>query len=137
MTAQAPLIIAGNGVVRSKASAALIRFAEAFHLPVVTTFMAKGTIPADHPLALGVIGLPRRDAVFQRIEAADVVVAVGYDLVEVAPTQWNPARDKQDYAPGLLPCRCRCCIHSGRRGHRRSERVVIGAHGQSCRHPNH
>ena len=95
VTAQAPLIIAGNGVVRSKASAALIRFAEAFHLPVVTTFMAKGTIPANHSLALGVVGLPRRDAVFQRIEAADVVVTVGYDLVEVAPTQWNPARDKK------------------------------------------
>lgn len=94
-TARAPLIIAGNGVVRTSASAALVRFAEARNIPVVTTFMAKGTIPASHPLALGVIGLPSEDMRSWRLEQADVVMSVGYDLVEYAPERWNPARDKK------------------------------------------
>ena len=94
-TARYPLVVAGNGVVRAKASAALRHFAEALNLPVATTFMAKGTIPFGHPLALGVIGLQRRDSVSWWLERADVVVAVGYDLVEYAPARWNPYRDKK------------------------------------------
>src|SRR5262249_32103523 len=77
------------------ASAALVRFAETLNLPVATTFMAKGTIPFAHPLALGVIGLQGRDSVSWWLDRADVVIAVGYDLVEYAPARWNPYRDKK------------------------------------------
>lgn len=94
-TARCPLVVAGNGVVRARASAALVRFAEALNLPVTTTFMAKGTIPFAHPLALGVIGLQNRDTVSWWLDRADVVVTVGYDLVEYAPVWWNPYRDKK------------------------------------------
>jgi acetolactate synthase I/II/III large subunit len=93
--AQAPLIIAGNGVVRSEASEALVQCAEAWNIPVVTTFMAKGVIPATHPLSRGVIGLPSWDAHATWLEQADVVLSVGYDLVEYAPARWNPARNKK------------------------------------------
>ncbi len=102
-TARYPLVVVGNGVVRAKASAALVRFAEALNLPVATTFMAKGTIPSGHPLALGVIGLQSRDSVSWWLERADVVVAVGYDLVEYAPTRWNPSRDKKIVHLDLSP----------------------------------
>lgn len=101
--ARAPLIIAGNGVVRSGASAALVHFAETRNIPVVTTFMAKGVIPATHPLTLGVIGLPSGDLNSWRLEQADVVVSVGYDLVEYAPGRWNPARDKKIIHLAPLP----------------------------------
>jgi len=94
-TAQAPLIIAGNGVVRSEASAALVQCAEALHIPVMTTFMAKGVIPATHPLSRGVIGLPSRDVHATWLAQADVVLSVGYDLVEYAPAHWNPMRNKK------------------------------------------
>src|SRR5438046_2054107 len=55
--AQRPLILAGNGVIRGRASVELTRLAEHAQIPVVTTFMAKGAIPADHPLARTTVGL--------------------------------------------------------------------------------
>jgi acetolactate synthase-1/2/3 large subunit len=90
-----PIVLAGNGVIRGHASAALVRFAEKVNLPVATTFMAKGVIPDPHPLALGAIGLQMRDHVNDAFTEADVVIAVGYDVVEYAPRSWNPNRDKQ------------------------------------------
>jgi acetolactate synthase-1/2/3 large subunit len=90
-----PIVLAGNGVIRGHASAALVRFAEKLNLPVATTFMAKGVIPDSHPLALGAIGLQMRDHVNDAFAEADVVIAVGYDVVEYAPRSWNPKRDKQ------------------------------------------
>lgn len=82
-----PLIVAGNGAVRAQASAALVRFAETLTIPVATTFMAKGTIPFSHPLALGVIGSQPHDPVSRWLDLADVVIVVGYDLVEYAPAR--------------------------------------------------
>jgi acetolactate synthase-1/2/3 large subunit len=102
-TAQYPLVIAGNGMARAGASAALVRFAEALNLPVATTFMAKGIIPFAHPLALGVIGLQSRDSVSWWLDRADVVIAIGYDLVEYAPARWNPHRDKKIVHLDLSP----------------------------------
>jgi acetolactate synthase I/II/III large subunit len=90
-----PVVLAGNGVIRSRASEALVRFAEKLNVPVATTFMAKGVIPDTHPLALGAIGLQMRDYVNHVFVEADVVIAVGYDVVEYAPRSWNPIRDKR------------------------------------------
>jgi acetolactate synthase-1/2/3 large subunit len=52
--------------------------------------MAKGCVPADFDLSLMTIGLHARDYVACGIERADLVIAVGYDLVEYAPKFWNP-----------------------------------------------
>ena len=90
-----PIVLAGNGIIRGRASAALVRFAEKLNLPVATTFMAKGVIPDTHLLALGAIGLLTPDYVFGEFVEADVVIAVGYDIVEYAPHSWNPGRDKK------------------------------------------
>ena len=73
---------------------ALVRFSERLHLPVATTFLGKGVFPDDHPNALGTIGFMVRDYANFGFDDADVVVAVGYDLVEYAPDRWNPGRDK-------------------------------------------
>jgi len=94
-SARYPIIIAGNGVVRGQASDTLIRFAEAFEIPVVTTFMGKGVIPYTHPLALFTVGLQTKDVSYCGLDRADVVVSVGYDLVEYAPEFWNRDRDKR------------------------------------------
>lgn len=90
-----PIVLAGNGVIRGHASAALQRFAEKLNIPVATTFMAKGVIPDTHPLALGAIGLQMRDYVNCAFAEADVVIAVGYDVVEYAPRSWNPKQNKR------------------------------------------
>ncbi|MGD2063858.1 MAG: thiamine pyrophosphate-dependent enzyme, partial [Nitrospirota bacterium] len=93
--ARAPLILAGNGVIRGRAAAALTRFAERLNIPVAHTFMAKGAIPYTHSLSLGSVGLQAQDYITRGFDIADCVIAVGYDLVEYAPEQWNPQRDKR------------------------------------------
>jgi len=87
--AKFPVIIAGNGVIRSRASEALEDFASKLNIPVSTTFMAKGALPADHELALGTIGLQAHDYISCGIDRADVVICVGYDIVEYHPYLWN------------------------------------------------
>ncbi|AKN31466.1 acetolactate synthase [Clostridium carboxidivorans P7] len=88
--AKKPIILAGNGAVRDKASAALIHMAERLNIPVANTFMGKGIIPYTHSLSIWSIGLTQRDYVNRIIEKADLVIAVGYDLIEYDPKKWNP-----------------------------------------------
>jgi acetolactate synthase-1/2/3 large subunit len=89
-----PLIFAGNGVIRGGASRELRDLARAHGIPVVNPFMAKGCMPYDDPLALLTAGLQTRDYVSCGFEKADLIIAVGYDLVEYAPKLWNPERKK-------------------------------------------
>jgi acetolactate synthase I/II/III large subunit len=93
--AKRPIILAGNGVIRSRASEALMSFARACNIPVLHTFMAKGVLPDSNPLSLYTLGLSARDYASVVMEQADVVLAVGYDFVEYAPCFWNPNRDKR------------------------------------------
>ena len=89
-----PLVLAGNGTVRKRASYQLRRFAEKTGIGVVNTFMGKGAVAISDPHSLYTMGLQGRDYVNFAFDEADVVVAVGYDLVEYAPAFWNPRRDK-------------------------------------------
>jgi acetolactate synthase I/II/III large subunit len=92
--AKCPVILAGNGVIRQGAAPSLVSFAEALRIPVANTFMAKGVVPFSHELSLGTIGLKARDLPWFAFEKADVVICVGYDMVEYHPEQWNPRADK-------------------------------------------
>ncbi len=92
--ARFPIIIAGNGIIRSKACDQLVRFAEKLNIPVATTFMAKGLLPAAHPLFVGAVGLQARDHVSCGIERSDLILCVGYDMVEYHPHLWNADKDK-------------------------------------------
>ncbi len=93
--ARRPIIMAGNGVVRSQASDALIRFAECLNIPVAQTFMAKGCIPFSHPLSLGTVGLQAHDFVSFGFDEADMVICIGFDMVEYPPKTWHPNGDKK------------------------------------------
>ena len=84
-----PIIMAGNGVIRSRATGQLVDFAEKLNIPVATTFMAKGAIPTDHELSLGSVGLQARDYVVCGFDRADVIICVGYDMVEYDPRLWH------------------------------------------------
>jgi acetolactate synthase-1/2/3 large subunit len=93
--AQNPLVLAGNGAIRGHASRALRSFVHNTGIPVAESFMAKGLIDYEDPKALGTVGLQARDYEMAGFDDADLVIAVGYDLVEHSPKNWNPGRDKQ------------------------------------------
>jgi acetolactate synthase-1/2/3 large subunit len=90
-----PVALAGNGVVRAGAAPALREFVRATGIPVAETFMGKGLLPPDSPKALGSVGLQAGDYDMAGFDEADVVLAIGYDLVEQSPATWNPNRDKR------------------------------------------
>ncbi len=92
--AKAPMILAGNGVIRAKAWQQLVDFAERLNIPVANTFMAKGVMPFKHPLSLGSAGLQAKDFIHCGFEEADVIICIGYDLVEYHPHLWHPSRDR-------------------------------------------
>src|SRR5262249_7289974 len=89
--ARRPVILAGNGVIRTRAASDLASFARRLSIPVVHTFMGKGILSDADPLSWGAVGLLARDIVLEGIDTADVILAVGYDLVELAPANWNTA----------------------------------------------
>jgi acetolactate synthase-1/2/3 large subunit len=93
--AVSPVALAGNGVVRANAAPALREFVRATGIPVAETFMGKGLLPPDNPKALGSVGLQSGDYSMAGFDEADLVLAIGYDLVEHSPEHWNPKRDKK------------------------------------------
>lgn len=88
--AKNPVILVGNGAIRANASEAVTEFATQLNIPVANTFMGKGVIPYTHPLALWTTGLQQRDYISCAFDQTDLVIAVGYDLIEYSPKKWNP-----------------------------------------------
>jgi 3D-(3,5/4)-trihydroxycyclohexane-1,2-dione acylhydrolase (decyclizing) len=75
--ARRPLLIAGGGVIYSDATEVLRRLAEATGIPVAETQAGKGSLPYDHPLALGAAGATGTTAAVHMAREADVVIGVG------------------------------------------------------------
>jgi acetolactate synthase I/II/III large subunit len=90
-----PVVLAGNGVIRTGAAPALREFARATGIGVAETFMGKGALDYQDSRHLGTVGLQAHDYDLAGFEDADVVITVGYDLVEHGPWHWNPSRDKR------------------------------------------
>ncbi len=91
----APIILAGHGVVRKSANVRLRKFAELFSIPVVTTFMGKGGINAESRCCIGTLGLNHDRQIADVFAKADLIISLGYGLVEYAPKNWNPRLDKK------------------------------------------
>jgi acetolactate synthase-1/2/3 large subunit len=70
---------------------------------VVNTFMAKGAVDMDAPYALFTIGLQARDRVLRAVDNSDLVIALGYDMVEYEPALWNPKGDHRILHIDFLP----------------------------------
>ncbi|MCQ2101312.1 MAG: acetolactate synthase large subunit [Fibrobacter sp.] len=94
-SAKRPVILAGHSAVRNNASDALTAFASAAKIPVVSTMMAKGVIPCDNTYSMWCIGIPQKDYQNYILEQSDLVIAIGYDVVEYAPAKWNTKGDKR------------------------------------------
>lgn len=101
--ASQPIVIAGNGTIRKRASRQLRRFCEKTGIGVLSTFMAKGCVDMDDETCLYTIGLSGRDHASCAIEAADLVITLGYDMVEYHPELWNPDADKEIIHIDFLP----------------------------------
>jgi acetolactate synthase-1/2/3 large subunit len=101
-SSKAPVILAGNGVARRQAAGhasveALRRFVRRSGISATHTYMAKGVLDPFSHQSLPAAGLQRPGAELANIPQlaeADLVIAVGYDLVEWSPSLWNPRRDK-------------------------------------------
>ena len=98
-----PIVLAGNGVARGGAAQALRAFAHATGMGVSATFMGKGVLDDDDPHWRGTVGMQARDYELAGFEHADVVITVGYDLVEHSPSNWNPRRNKRIVCIDTVP----------------------------------
>jgi len=95
--ARKPVIIAGVDALNEGAGDALTRFAEHHHIPVITSYKAKGLLAEDHALSLGGAGLsPLADThLVPFVQDSDLILCVGYDPIEMRPgwrNIWDPAR---------------------------------------------
>ena len=82
-SASRPVILAGLGLEPEAPYDALRTLVEAANAPVIVSPKGKGALPDDHPLSAGVIGLTRSDPVYEILDEADCVIAVGFDVVEL------------------------------------------------------
>ncbi len=102
-TSNRPIILVGNGCVRSGASEKLRKFCELTKIGAMSTFMAKGCIDKGSEQCLFTIGLGSRDRMSFLIDEADVVITLGFDMVEYHPKLWNPNCDKKIIHADILP----------------------------------
>jgi acetolactate synthase-1/2/3 large subunit len=87
-TARNPLLVTGLTFTRSKKARQLLQFVERQKIPFVTTLHAKGFLPESHEHWTGVIGRARRTNVKVFIDKADLILAVGYDPIEINYEEW-------------------------------------------------
>ncbi len=101
--AKRPVILAGNGTIRKRASKQLRLFCEATGIGVLSTFMGKGCVDMDADYCLFTIGLGNKDFPTLAIDDADLVITMGFDMVEYHPHLWNPHSDKCIIHADFLP----------------------------------
>jgi len=103
---KAPIILAGNGAIRTRASKQLRIFSELTGIGVISTFMGKGCVSRHAPECLFTIGLQTKNLANAAIDKSDVVITVGYDLVEYHPHVWNKWGNKKivhlDFLPAVV-----------------------------------
>jgi acetolactate synthase-1/2/3 large subunit len=102
-TAKSPIIIAGNGCIRRRASEQLRIFCEKTGIGVLSTFMAKGCVDMNADYCLYTIGLGAKDIPAKAIDDSDLVITIGYDMVEYHPKLWNDNRATEVLHIDFLP----------------------------------
>lgn len=91
--ADRPLIIAGNGAIRTGATAQLREFVETTGIPVASTYMGKGAVSDRSPQSLLTLDSGDHQEASDAIEMADLILTVGYDIAEHDPAGWNMGTD--------------------------------------------
>jgi len=95
LSAKIPIILVGNGCIRGSASSNIRRFVEKTGIFSMNTFMAKGVISDKSERHLQTIGIQNTDNLLIALRESDLVIAIGYDLVEYSPKNWNRNLDKK------------------------------------------
>jgi acetolactate synthase-1/2/3 large subunit len=85
--AEKPLLLAGGGALSAGAGQELIELAELLGIPVAVSHMGRGSIPDDHPLALGL--LRNNPTLVHFIQQSDVVIAVGFRFSQILTFNWT------------------------------------------------
>ena len=111
--ARRPVILAGNGCVRRRASKQLRILCEQTGIGVLNTFMAKGCVDMDADYCMYTIGLGSKDLPTLVIDDADLVITLGFDMVEYHPRLWNPGGDKRIIHADFLPAEIDANYHPG------------------------
>lgn len=101
--AKRPVIIAGNGAIRRRAAKQLRIFCEKTGVGVLSTFMAKGAVDMDADYCLYTIGLGSKDYPTLAIDESDLVITLGFDMVEYHPKLWNPQKSKTIIHADFMP----------------------------------
>jgi acetolactate synthase-1/2/3 large subunit len=86
--ARRPVVITGLSFTRSRKAAVLLGFIEKQQLPFASTLHAKGFLPESHPNWVGVLERARRSDIRAFVRRADLILAFGYDPVEVNYEDW-------------------------------------------------
>ncbi len=101
--AKNPLILAGNGCVRTRVSKQLNAFVEERGIPIVHTQMGKGAISDKSEYSLFTTGIHAKDYYVCGFDRADLVITLGYNIVEFSPIHWNKNKEKKILHIDFLP----------------------------------
>jgi len=97
-----PVVLAGISATRGEATSSMIAFAETVGAPIVVAPMAKGVFPESHPLFAGVSDVACNTVVKEFLDGADLIIAVGFDPVElVKPWRYRAPVLHIDSTPNL------------------------------------
>ena len=77
LRAEKPILYVGGGVLKARAASALRELAEMLQIPVVTTLMARGAFPDNHPLCLGMPGMHGTATAITAMQKSDLLIALG------------------------------------------------------------
>ncbi|MDH7509315.1 MAG: acetolactate synthase large subunit [Methanomassiliicoccales archaeon] len=94
-SSETPMVLAGRGILRAHAEDEFREFARALNIPVAHTWMGSGLIPFDDPLSLHTVGLRTHDFMRRAFELSDLVITIGYDVLEFQPVFWNVGKKKK------------------------------------------
>lgn len=101
--AEQPVIVYSAGANRKRITEQLTALCEATGLYAIGTQMGKGVVPDDHPQSLFGMGIHKHDYVHTAIDEADLVITLGYDVVEYPPAVWNEAKEKRILHVDFVP----------------------------------
>ncbi|MBP1949388.1 acetolactate synthase large subunit [Virgibacillus litoralis] len=88
--AKHPIILAGNGITRQEAITEMRSLIDKSHLPIVNSFMGKGTVSWENEHSLLTAGIGGQDYITCGFDSSDLIITIGFDMAEYSPKDWNP-----------------------------------------------
>ena len=105
-------MLVGDAANRTECDKELAKFLKHTNLYCATTFMGKGTVSDKYPRSLHTVGMGMKDIAVEAFDAADLVICVGYDMVEWPPAHWNAVGKKKIIHINMCPSTTTCINNS-------------------------